>query len=86
MTRLLSSLDWTWLTAHARLNALQVACAAGHVECVDLLLSQGAIFRDADWHEHEGEDIDGDADGGSEQNAPSIEEAEEVADYETEAI
>eukprot|EP00978_Attheya_sp_CCMP212_P000451 scaffold896_cov58-Attheya_sp.AAC.3 len=40
--------------------------------------------RDVDWREHEGEDIDGDADGGSEQNTPSIEEAEEVADYETE--
>eukprot|EP00978_Attheya_sp_CCMP212_P048127 scaffold475473_cov173-Attheya_sp.AAC.1 len=40
--------------------------------------------RDVDWREHEGEDIDGDAGGGSEQNAPSIEEAEEVADYETE--
>ena len=30
-------------------SALQVACAAGHVECVQLLLKAGAIFRDADW-------------------------------------
>ena len=30
-------------------NALQVACAAGHVECVELLLKHGAIFRDKDW-------------------------------------
>ena len=32
-------------------NALQVACAAGHVECVDLLLRAGAVFRDADWQQ-----------------------------------
>jgi hypothetical protein len=37
--------------------------------------------HDDDWREYEGEDIDGD--GGSEKNAPSIEEADEVADYET---
>eukprot|EP00978_Attheya_sp_CCMP212_P028168 scaffold96542_cov33-Attheya_sp.AAC.1 len=37
--------------------------------------------RDDDWREYEGGDIDGD--GGSEKNAPSIEEADEVADYET---
>ena len=30
-------------------SALQVACAGGNVECVDLLLKHGAIFRDADW-------------------------------------
>ena len=30
-------------------NALQVACAAGHVQCVELLLKAGAIFRDCDW-------------------------------------
>lgn len=30
-------------------NALQVACAGGHVQCVELLLSKGAIFRDSDW-------------------------------------
>ena len=30
-------------------NALQVACANGHIECVALLLGAGAVFRDADW-------------------------------------
>lgn len=30
-------------------NALQVACAGGHVECVQLLIKHGAVFRDADW-------------------------------------
>ena len=30
-------------------NALQVACASGHPECVRLLLDAGAIFRDSNW-------------------------------------
>ena len=30
-------------------NALQVACAGGNVQCVELLLKRGAIFRDSDW-------------------------------------
>ena len=30
-------------------SALQVACAGGHVECVEVLLKHRAIFRDKDW-------------------------------------
>ena len=36
-------------SAQGYTNALQVACAGGHVDCVELLLKHGAIFRDADW-------------------------------------
>jgi len=53
LRRLLSLHPWT-LDEPGRdrqgyTNALQVACASGHLECVRILLECGALFRDADF-------------------------------------
>ena len=45
------TIDEPGRAAHRYTNALQVACAAGHVQCVELLVKHGAIFRDADWQQ-----------------------------------
>ncbi len=53
LRRLLSLDPWTvdepGRDGQGYTNALQVACAMGHVECVRILLDCGAIFRDADF-------------------------------------
>ena len=54
LSRLLSLDPWTvdepGRDGQAYTNALQVACAGGHIECVRMLLDCGAIFRDSDWN------------------------------------
>ena len=54
LSRLLDLVPWTvdepGRDGQGYTSALQVACAAGHEACVQLLLDAGAIFRDHDWH------------------------------------